>query len=179
MPSKQVSSMLASTELNVQSTHRQDAAFGVALGNEHKQEQGLLWLLKGYLAADGELRSQTKGEGHPLLKAARVVQRSTKPSHWKKLRERKQSGPGITTKRTSTEMPTFKTSFYIIKTRKAGSIKRHRAGEVSQLPSTHQSNSMPSMRRQALQACASQQLQKLLKSGFRVCTMRWQRSLTD
>jgi hypothetical protein len=77
--------MFASTELTAQSPHGQDAAFGVALGNEHKQEQGLLWPLKGYLAADGELRSQTKGEGHPLLKAARVVQRRTEPSRWKKL----------------------------------------------------------------------------------------------
>lgn len=96
MPSKQVSSVFASTELSAQSTYGQDAAFGVALGNEHKQEQGLLWLLKGYLAADGELRSQTKGEGHPQLKAARVVQRSIEASCWKQLREGKQSGPGIT-----------------------------------------------------------------------------------
>lgn len=79
MPSKQRSGVFAPTELSAQSTHGQDAAFGVALGNEHKQEQGQLWLLKGYLAADGELRSQTRGEGHPQLKAARVVQRSIGP----------------------------------------------------------------------------------------------------
>lgn len=77
--------MFASIELNVQSPYGQDAAFSAALGNEHKQEQGLLWPLKGYLAADGELRSQTQREGHPLLKAARVVQRHTEPSRWKKL----------------------------------------------------------------------------------------------
>ena len=31
------------------------------------------------MAAERELRSQTRGEGHPQLKAARVVQRSTRP----------------------------------------------------------------------------------------------------
>lgn len=131
------------------------------------------------MAADGEFRSQTKGEGHPPLKAARVVQRSTEPSRWKKLRERKQSGPGKTQNGQAQKCQLSKTSFYIIKTRKAGSINRRRDGEVSQLPSTHQSNTTLSKRRQALQACTSQQLQKLQQSGFRFFTMRRPRSITD
>ena len=32
------------------------------------QEQGLPWLLEGFLAAAGERRNQTRGEGHPQLR---------------------------------------------------------------------------------------------------------------
>lgn len=78
-----------STELYVLSTYRiqrsgmDHLVFSAVLDNKYKQEQGLLWLLKGYLAADGKVGSQTRGEGHPWLKATRVVQRNIKLHGWK------------------------------------------------------------------------------------------------
>lgn len=83
--------MSPSTELYSWSTYRKDPEkwngshllFSVALGNKYMQEQGLPWLLEGYLAADGERKSQTRREGHPQLKTARVVRRSIKLSGWK------------------------------------------------------------------------------------------------
>lgn len=112
--------------------------FSVALGNEHKQEQGLFWLLKGYLAADRELRSQTREEGHPQLKAARVVQRSTRPKAGKAQRMKAVWPRDSTWEGQAQKRQLSKTSFYIIKKRKAGSTHRHRDGEASQLPSAPQ-----------------------------------------
>lgn len=81
LPSKEVSVSLSSRLFPQSLEHLQDPEkwngpnlfFSVALGNKYMQKQGLPWLQKGYLAADRERRNQTRGEGHPELKAARVV----------------------------------------------------------------------------------------------------------
>ena len=72
------------------------------------QEQGLPWLLEGFLAAAGERRNQTRGEGHPQLRllgwsrgealssvAGNSMQEREKQRERERERERqREAGPG-------------------------------------------------------------------------------------
>lgn len=64
------------------------------------QEQGLPWLLQGYLAADAERRNQTRGEGHPQLRLL-GWSREKHEAHWleRACKSEREAGPGMTHKR--------------------------------------------------------------------------------
>ena len=75
------------------------------------QEQGLPWLREGFLAADGERRNQSRGEGHPQPRLLGWSREKHEARRLEGIRSgEREAGPGTMHER-GTEMSTSKEQF--------------------------------------------------------------------